>query len=74
MKDVIDMVECWLKKNGYDGLSYDAECGCIIGDIAPCGEIRSTCVAGYKVVPPKSVKSHFDFYICDSRDDKPWEM
>lgn len=52
---VEEIVECWLKNNGYDGLcSY--ECGCRIGDLMPCGYTQDNCVAGYAVECAKCVK------------------
>jgi len=40
-------LEQWLTDNGYDGL-YAEECGCIVGDLAPCGEPCSFgCRAGH---------------------------
>lgn len=47
--DVQDMVTGYLKQHGYDGL-YDphGQCACELGDLGPCGEIRDSCVAGYK--------------------------
>ena len=38
-----------LKKNGYDGLYYDGDCGCELDDLFPCGEFSSDCKAGYKM-------------------------
>jgi hypothetical protein len=46
---VIDIVREYLKANGYDGLWIEDECGCEIEDLAPCGEMRLGCQAGYKV-------------------------
>ncbi len=47
--DVPELVEIALKKEGFDGLfSDDGECACLIGDIAPCGEIGHHCQAGYR--------------------------
>jgi hypothetical protein len=34
--NVREIVEEYLKANGFDGLAGD-ECGCQIGDLAPCG-------------------------------------
>jgi len=46
---VIEIIEKYLKENGYDGLYNERyECGCEIGDLAPCGEIGTDCKAGYK--------------------------
>ena len=47
---VVQMVERFLRKNGYDGLFQpEGPCGCELGDIAPCGQIGGDCEAGYKV-------------------------
>jgi len=47
-KTVRNIVEEWLKDNGYDGL-YDDDCGCLIGDIAPCEPDGGFgCMPGYK--------------------------
>ncbi len=46
-----EIVEDWLRKNGYDGLWQDTEegCGCGLDDLAPCGEVNmEDCRAGYK--------------------------
>ena len=46
---VKEIVEAWLKTNGYGGLWSD-ECGCELSDLAPCGQMdESCCEAGYKV-------------------------
>lgn len=47
--EVIEIIEEWLKDEGYEGL-YALDCGCEIGNIAPCGNINLTnCKAGVKV-------------------------
>lgn len=47
---VLEIVEAHLRANGYDGLvSEDRECACLVSDLAPCGEMMETCVAGYRV-------------------------
>ena len=49
---VREILEKWLTDNGYDGL-YTDECGCVVGDLAPCGEACSfTCQAGHKIPCP----------------------
>jgi hypothetical protein len=45
--DAIKIVEAWLKGNGYDGLCTE-DCGCLVGDLMPCGEFGTKCEAGYK--------------------------
>lgn len=46
--DVLEIVEHWLKTNDYDGLFYPGECGCLVGELEPCGEINAGCEPGYK--------------------------
>lgn len=47
--DVYDMTKSHLMREGFDGL-YDEgwECACEIADLAPCGEMRASCIAGYR--------------------------
>ncbi len=71
--DVIKLVKTALKEKGFDGLRYDGECGCSVDDLAPCGEITAHCEAGYMVKVPIDSCAPFDFYICQSKDDRPWE-
>ena len=71
--DCLDIVIKYLKDNGYDGLHFDAECGCEIDNLAPCGNSFSECIPGYKVTPPAETDCDYDFYICDSPCDRPWE-
>jgi hypothetical protein len=50
MKTVKLIVADWLKANGFDGLcNPDAGCGCLIGDLAPCGEMSQHCLSGKRV-------------------------
>jgi len=49
---VQEMAEKYLKENGYDGL-YCEDCGCLVDDLAPCGEMMADCTAGYKHPAPK---------------------
>ena len=49
--DLIAIAKEWLARNGYDGLySEVGECGCLIDDLAPCGEPANLvdCTPGYK--------------------------
>lgn len=44
-----EMIIAHLEDNGYGGLyAPDWECGCQLGDIAPCDENGMDCHAGYK--------------------------
>jgi len=45
--EVIEIVEIHLSEKGYGGL-YSDECACVVGDLAPCGEMKSDCRAGYR--------------------------
>ena len=71
----LEIVRKYLEDNGFDGLQNQGECGCELSDLAPCSENITWCTPGYKVAPPEEEKEdcEFDFYICDSKDDKPWE-
>lgn len=45
---VLKIVELWLKEYGFDGL-LGGECGCTLGDLAPCDfEYAKDCRAAYK--------------------------
>jgi len=50
--NIIQIVEQHLTSNGFDGLCGD-ECGCKIGDIAPCGHLLTDCFPGYEVPVPE---------------------
>lgn len=47
-KNVEEIVSCWLKDNGYDGLYNPLPCGCELSDYVPCEIINGECVAAYK--------------------------
>jgi len=44
---VKEIVSDWLKKNGYDGLYNDEECGCPLKNFMPCCGAVENCVAAY---------------------------
>lgn len=47
--NVKQIIETYLKENGFDGLfNTDGECACLIGDFMPCGMVSDECEAGYK--------------------------
>ena len=60
MIDVADIVEAYLKKNGYDGLwNEDGECACLLEDLFPCEAIHvDDCHPGYKVTCPPECGEH----------------
>lgn len=47
--DVKEIVEKYLRDNGYDGLVDPGNCSCAIGDLAPCGECCMRCEPGHEV-------------------------
>jgi hypothetical protein len=70
----IDIIGEYLRTGGFDGLYSEHEgCSCVKGDLVPCGEDFSGCRPGYICRPPDSLDTNDDFYICASRDAKPWE-
>lgn len=59
---VQDMVAAYLKENGFEGLhDFNGECCCELKDLAPCGEMQMTCMAGYK--NPCNCGEGCDFHI-----------
>lgn len=52
--NIKEIVEDYLKKNGFDGL-YDADenCGCFIGELFTCGQPQEKCIPGYKAICQK---------------------
>lgn len=67
-KSVKDIVEMTLRASGFDGLYHpdpDMECGCLVGNLAPCIELGGNpweCKFGYHIpgtlgtVGPRLVK------------------
>jgi hypothetical protein len=53
----------WLMARGYDGL-YTKDCGCLIADLAPCGEGTDSCCPGYK---QEEIPEGYDFFIGPSK-------
>jgi hypothetical protein len=49
--NVKEIVEQYLKNNGYDGLCLpEQECGCHIGNLFACGSDFSPCQPGHRAV------------------------
>lgn len=66
--DVMSMVEEYLKTNGYDGLlQADGECACLLGDLAPCGELYASCRAGHRVECDENVHEDDRPANCDGK-------
>lgn len=65
-QNVIWIVKQYIEQNGFGGLfSPHYECACEKEDLAPCGEIQSTCEPGYRSACPDECGDHA-FHI--SRD------
>lgn len=53
MPTVIEILKQHLVDNGFDGLvNGDAECGCELSDLQPCGENFADCKPAYKHADP----------------------
>lgn len=53
-KTALSMLDEALRAQGYGGLVMpDAECGCEVGDLAPCGSDFASCRPGYKHTDPR---------------------
>uniref|UniRef100_A0A6H2A609 Uncharacterized protein n=1 Tax=viral metagenome TaxID=1070528 RepID=A0A6H2A609_9ZZZZ len=46
--EVQEIVEAYLKENGFGGLIGGDECGCEIGDLVPCDSNFALCEPGYR--------------------------
>lgn len=66
--DLVELVARSLKAGGYDGLYSESECGCLLDDLAPCGEPWAGCRAGYKQ-PHDCIGNDgsADFYVGDEK-------
>ena len=45
--NVREIVQKYLKENGFDGI-YNDECACLTDDLAPCSESMDDCEPGYR--------------------------
>lgn len=63
-----EIIEEYLKNNGYDGLYSWSQCGCKVGDLMPCGEIYDDCEAGH-FVKCTGEFADADFCIGPKKDD-----
>lgn len=49
--NVRDIVRLQLVADGFDGLvASGGECACLLGDLAPCGDMKHDCIAGHSHV------------------------
>ena len=67
---VIDMVMAALRAGGFDGLVHEcSECACELDDLAPCGEMGESCMAGWK--HPCDCDERHDWHIMAERPKEP---
>lgn len=59
-----EIIESYLRENGYDGLyNWVGECGCSVDDLAPCGHCDvDTCEPAYRVSPPEGEVADEEWY------------
>jgi hypothetical protein len=62
---VRQIVEKYLRENGYDGLYNSNDCACDLNDLMPCGFWDGDCKAGYKHSCNCEVKHNF--HICSEK-------
>lgn len=64
------IVEEWLREHGYDGLcNLDIPCGCLLGDLSPCGELGEDCRPGHR----EDVDEHC-VCGCDGQGTAHWHV
>ncbi len=59
----------YLKKNDYDGLFRNGECGCKTDDLMPCEGVCDTCEPGYL----KEGDEEFDYFITPDKEERTKE-
>ena len=74
--NVKEIVEKYLTDGHFDGLcNVDLECGCVIGDLFPCGEYFAECEPGHRRIKDDSCSCQEkdeceDFCICKVKGDQ----
>ena len=67
---VIQIVEEYLKSNGFDGLcNCDVPCGCLLDNLCPCGDLNVDCQAGHREEVGSSVECG-----CDGQGENHWHV
>lgn len=73
MPNVMEIVEKWLRENGYQGLKMeDCSCDIDMDGIAPCGSIHENCEACYRVPCTKEKCEYYEYgddYSCEAGHD-----
>ena len=85
--NVKSIVAEYLKANKYDGLCcLDVPCGCLLEDLAPCGEMSEKCRPGHRENVDKHtpcecgesgedhwhIVAHGDFGVVNEEEAKQW--
>jgi hypothetical protein len=47
--EVKEIVKKYLEDNGFDGLFFPGECGCMKDELMPCENMCADCEAGYLI-------------------------
>ena len=68
---VKDIVVRYLIQEGYDGLYSDADCGCELGDLFPCGSPFEECCPGYKAPCACGEGHYFDIVAKKPKPEPP---
>ena len=70
-KTVKDIIHHDLEVNNYNGLfNCNSDCACEVTDLAPCGEIRLDCQAGYY----QKITKEQGFVIGANREEIKWNI
>ena len=71
-----EIVEKWLKENGYDGLyNWSENCACCLDDLFVCGALSGGCEAGMKKMGCSTECGEgCDFHIVPKEKEQPDEQ
>lgn len=77
----IELIKAKLISEGYDGLVVPGECGCLVDDIAPCGECTQEkgeqfingCMPGYRHDDPERLELWVISTKKNPPDEEAWE-
>lgn len=68
IRKTIPGLKSYMEKHGYTGLFHYREgCGCLINDLAPCGEDHSNCELGWRVDPTPEEAHEFEFMVTNKK-------
>jgi len=71
-RTVLEIIATYLRENGYDGLckgkALEEGCGCLLNDLAPCGEPCMHCEPGYQV--PCDCEQGCQWHVSKEKEDE----